>query len=436
MLFFSGSCTVKKSAVEEKQPQKLWLTFLGGEGWDYSYSMRLDSKGDIYVTGTSEEQWWKNSTQHTPAQAMVQLDEGFIARLDINGSLLDTIPLNSIVCFDFTFDQGDNFCIIGMGGEALDNPIREPAETDILIARMTRDGQLLWHTYMGSEKYHDVGNDVAAGQNGEILVVGRSERGWGGPVQAFNGFYDAVVAKFDAAGRRQWHTFLGSTEVDSAHAVEVSPEGYIFVAGNSSSSWGDPIVPHSGYEDGFIAKMDGNGNVIWNTFIRFDACETCTDIILDEMGDIFVAGTSLAWLTIDRQQVTMGDVFIARLSREGDLLWKFEYGTDDDDLCTGIAIDENNSIYMIGESDGDWEQAINSRAGLSDTFLAKFTDQGTLDWIYFMGCKSFDIPGKIALHPTGAVILAGMSKKSWGESIRGYSNDLDIFVTSLSLFLQ
>ncbi len=94
-----GNCTVDEPDVEEKPLQKLWVTFLGDEGPDYCYSLRLDGQGDIYVAGTGEGDWWNGSTSQTPARSMEQPGGGFITRMDINGNLLNTIPLDSMVCY-------------------------------------------------------------------------------------------------------------------------------------------------------------------------------------------------------------------------------------------------------------------------------------------------------------------------------------------------
>jgi hypothetical protein len=427
---FLVNCSIFNPHKEVETPLKrLWLTFLGDEGLDSGFSLGIDPTGYIYITGTSEVDWWNDSTKQTWSQ----LGGGFITRMDINGNLMNTIPLYSILCYDFAFDREENFCIMGHGSETLKNPIREQAHADILLARMDKSGNVLWHTYMGSEKYQDTGNDLAVSQNGDIFVVGRSELGWGEPLHAFNGFYDALVAKFDANGNRLWHTFLGSAYADEAYAVYTSPDGFFFVAGNSISSWGDPINPHSGNDDGFIAKMDSSGNILWNTFIDFGAGESCRVITQNEAGDIFVAGTSETWVLVDKQQRWIGDVFIACLSRDGNLLWKQSYGSEDDDRCKDIAIDENNNIYMVGDTNSDWRNSLNSLPGLSDVFLAKFNSQGNLEWIFFMGSDYIDLSNKLAIHPSGNIILTGISLKGWGYPLRDYSGSGDVFVTSISV---
>lgn len=427
--FFVNCSRCNSPEQEEKPLKRLWLTFLGGEGPDSGFSMTIDPTGSIYIAGSSEVDWWNDSTKQTWSQP----GGGFITRMDINGNMINTIPLHSITCYDFTFDQEGNFCIMGHGGETLKNPIREQAHADILLASMDKSGNVLWHTYMGSEKYQDTGNDIAVSQNGDIFVVGRSELGWGEPLHAFNGFYDALVAKFDANGNRLWHTFLGSAYADEACAVNTSPDGFIFVAGNSIGSWGNPINPHSGNDDGFIAKMDSAGNILWNTFIDFGAGESCKVITLDKTGDIIVAGTSETWALVDKQQKWIGDVFIARFSRDGNLLWKQSYGSEDDDRCKDIAIDENNNIYMIGDTHAEWKNSLNSISGQSDTFLAKFNNQGSLEWTFFMGSDYIDLSDKLAIHSSGSIILTGLSLKSWGYPLRDYSGSGDIFVTSISV---
>ena len=64
------------------------------------------------------------------------------------------------------------------------------------------------------------------------------------------------------------NTFLGSESYDHGDCISVKPDGSIFVAGQSNRTWGSPIRPLTVFDSSFMAGLDNDGNVVWNTFFR------------------------------------------------------------------------------------------------------------------------------------------------------------------------
>src|SRR5207302_6080548 len=116
----------------------------------------------------------------------------------------------------------------------------------------------------------DFGYGVALDVIGNVHVAGYSTATWGSPVRAFTvsgGFQDAFAAKLDSNGNLIWNTFLGGSNSDFGYAVAVDVIGNVYVAGASYATWSSPVSAFSGFVDAFAAKLDLNGNLIWNTFL-------------------------------------------------------------------------------------------------------------------------------------------------------------------------
>lgn len=94
-----------------------------------------------------------------------------------------------------------------------------------------------WNTFMGTTAYDD-GLAIAVDSSGNVYVAGRSESSWGSPVNAHAGAGDAFVAKLNSNGELQWNTFMGSSSYDLGLAVAVDTSGYVYVAGKSGATWG------------------------------------------------------------------------------------------------------------------------------------------------------------------------------------------------------
>ena len=62
----------------------------------------------------------------------------------------------------------------------------------------------------------------------------------------------------------EWNTFLGDS---SCNGVAVDSNGNVYLYGASYNEWGEPIVGHSGGSDVFVAKLNREGVLQWNTFL-------------------------------------------------------------------------------------------------------------------------------------------------------------------------
>jgi len=66
---------------------------------------------------------------------------------------------------------------------------------------------------------------------------------------------DGFVAKLNSNGELQSHTFLGGPGLDYAGAVAVDDDGMVYLAGDGTAPWGRPVRPFSGGFDGYVAKL-------------------------------------------------------------------------------------------------------------------------------------------------------------------------------------
>ena len=99
---------------------------------------------------------------------------------------------------------------------------------------------LIWNTFMGGSG-DDFSNGINVDSNGNIFVLGTSKETWGTPVNPFGGSRMLFLAKFDAGGVLHWQTFLGGSGNDSGRGISFDGSGNIYIAGNSTSSWGSPL---------------------------------------------------------------------------------------------------------------------------------------------------------------------------------------------------
>jgi hypothetical protein len=124
------------------------------------------------------------------------------------------------------------------------------------VAKLNGNGVFQWHTFLGGTE-DDMGNDLTVDGNGNIYVTGYSASTWGEPFNEFAGGDDAFVAKLNGNGARLWNTFLGGNGSDLGYDIAVDG-GKFYATGYSGRTWGDPLLAFAGGTDAFVAQADSN----------------------------------------------------------------------------------------------------------------------------------------------------------------------------------
>ncbi|MBI2837973.1 MAG: SBBP repeat-containing protein [Acidobacteria bacterium] len=298
------------------------------------------------------------------------------------------------------------------------------------------EGELLWNTFLGCVA-GDTGSSVAVDTSGNTYVTGTSMGTWGAPIRAHSGVQDAFVAKFDCGGSLLWNTFLGGENVDNGIGIAVDPNGDVYVTGSSYATWGSPIRPFPVGGGAFVAKLSGGGSLVWNTFLEYS---DGGGVAVDTSGNVYVTGTSsYTWGSPIRAFSGNGDAYVAKLDGGGSLLWNTFLGSGGPDVSsgtdwgTGIACDGSGNAYVVGESRDPWGSPIQGfSGGFADAFVAKLSVSGSLLWNTFLGGGDWDAVRGIAVDGSGNTYVAGWSRSTWGSPTRAYAGgDQDAFAAKL-----
>jgi hypothetical protein len=188
----------------------------------------------------------------------------------------------------------------------------------------------------------------------------------------------------------QWVQNGGGTSFDGSYSVCVDAQGYSYVAGRftGKADFSGNTITSFGLQDGFLAKYDPAGNVIWVNHFGGLSMDFCSAISLDNNGHIIIAGQFAGISTFGSITLVSNsnsyDCFVAQYDTSGSCLWALEGGSSASyDNISGIAIDAADDIYVIGWlSPGavlDWYTAPNT--GVASTFVAKIRSTGSLIWV-------------------------------------------------------
>jgi hypothetical protein len=293
-----------------------------------------------------------------------------------------------------------------------------------------------WNTFLGSSTGFCSGRDIAVDTSGNVYVTGESSATWGSPVRPFAGWRDAFVAKLNNNGDLLWNTFLGGpTYADYGIGIAVDTSGNVYVAGYSNATWGSPVSPFAGSDDAFAAKLNNNGALQWNTFLGGSTkADLCFGLAVDTSGNVYLAGDSYAtWGLPIRPYAGGADGFAAKLNNSGALQWNTFLGGSGDDFGRDIAVDTSGNISVTGESSATWGSPVRPFAGVRDAFAAKLNNSGALQLNTFLGGSGDDFGGGIAVDTSGNVYVTGTSYGTWGSPVRPFAGSCDAFLAKIDL---
>jgi hypothetical protein len=428
---------VQQGWTQNSDGELTWLTFQGGSGSDINNAVALDRAGNIYAVGRSGASWGSPVRSHQG-----DLD-AHVVKLDSDGTLLWHTFLGGTagdIGNGVTVDANGNIYVIGSSEASWGFPVRaySGGYQDIFIAKLDNDGNLLWNTFLGSTKSTfpgDNGYGIAVDDDGYIYAGGVSDQTWGSPIRAYTSDNDALIAKLNVNGNLLWHTFLGGSGSDLAGDIVLDGNGNIYGGGNSSASWGSsPLRAFSGgARDGFIVKLDTSGTLSWHTFLGGSGEDQIRRLTLDSDGNLYAAGYSDAtWGSPVRaftSSGTNGDGVAIKLNNSGTLIWNTFLGGSGIDYCHAIAVDNDNFVYVSGQSNETWGSPVRAYGGGNiGGFTTALESDGELVWNTFQGGTGFTLSYGVAVTGNGNIYVAGYSTVSWGSPIHSYSSSLDGWV--------
>ena len=338
-------------------------------------------------------------------------------------------------------DADGNIYVTGSSYDSWGTPVRAHSRGhDCFVAKLSSDGILLWNTFLGGSNNNE-GRGIAVDASGNVYVTGTSHNSWGEPVRDYTPsgmpapYGDAFVAKLSGDGRLLWNTFLGGNNTDEGLGIEVDASGNVYVTGGSDASWGSPVRAHSGggQYDAFVAKLGSNGVLQWNTFLGGNNTDEGLGIEVDASGNVYVTGESYnSWGTPVRAYSGGYDSFVAKLGSDGVLQWNTFLGSNSTDIGWDIAVDTGGNVYVTGESYKRWSEPVRAHSGgYGDAFVVKLGSNGELQWNTFLGSSADDFGYGIAVDVGGNIYVTGRSGGSWGTLVRDYSGGGDSFVAKL-----
>ncbi|MCF8463675.1 MAG: T9SS type A sorting domain-containing protein [Flavobacteriales bacterium] len=268
----------------------------------------------------------------------------------------------------------------------------------------------------------DVGRAVATDQEGNVFVVGNFTGGTHIADTFLTGYgsMEAFVAKFTSEGNFLWARVISGPLEDMARGVVTDYEGNAYVVGHftdtvtfSTSSAGNIAAKSAGGQDVFVVKYAPNGHLVWKLTGGGSGDDTATDI--DQYrwsGKLYISGgfenrASFGSATILSNGLS--DAFLMKMDMSGNAHWIRNGGGLEHDVAASVAVGNDESVYIVGDF---YDQAAFGSSqlqamGSSDMYLAKFTENGNLEWVRTNGGTTVDVGTSVGTDLNGKVFVSG-----------------------------
>lgn len=306
-----------------------WSETYGGSGIDNIYDVKQTPDGGYIVAGRTDQDgssysmvwlirtdamgdtlWTKTFGEHDKAELAnsveITNDGGFIVagmkevepyddpheefwliKTDSDGNLLWS-RTHGGAGYDAAFSVNQSsdlgFIIIGTTEVPL-------SLEDIRLVKTNQDGMLEWEkTYGGL--FNDAGLDVIQTQDGGYMLTGKIQSAVWDP-------FDMWVIKTDEDGNQIWDNLFGGSAMDMGYALIADPESGYLLAGITTT-------PGTGNANGWLVKIDEDGNEEWTKPIGPSDMDRFRDIAITADGDIILAGDAGTFDNTDAWLVKVG----------------------------------------------------------------------------------------------------------------------------------
>lgn len=270
----------------------------------------------------------------------------------------------------------------------------------------------------------------------------------------FAGFIllSTIVVSSAAAQGLLWARKTGAAGADQGNGIGLDGAGNTYVTGafEGTVTFGageanQTILSAAGDQDIFIAKYNNLGALQWAKRAGGTVKDFAAAIAVDSAGNSYIAGFFEGTATFgageaaqtDLTSAGEQDIFIAKYTAAGSLVWAKRAGGTVSDVALAIAIDGSGNSYVTGRFLGtarfgpaEGGQTDLTSLGSADIFVAKFDTNGLLQRVRQDGGSGFDQGNSIALDGSGDTHVTGYFSTSMtvGGTTLNSAGAEDIFV--------
>ncbi|WP_046758967.1 hypothetical protein [Kordia jejudonensis] len=357
----------------------LWSKTYGGSADDRGEAIESTSDGGFIITGYSRS-----------ADEDVNTNNGFydqwIVKLDAGGNIQWEQSLGfsgSDQAFDIIQTSDGGYFTTGFlditasGGQgnvgrpntpsgSFDMP--EHGVGEFWCHKLDANGTIIWSRYFGGTN-NDRSYATLETNDNHFILAGSSESD-DFDVTSSQGSYDFWVVKISNTGDLIWQKSYGGSGIEIGYDIEKTNDGNYIVVGDTRSADGN-IANLKGSSDFWVIKIsDTDGSLLWERTYGGTDFESARAVTVLQDGGFAIAGSAKSNNTDVNANYGQNDIWVIKISDNGNLTWEKNFGGSQLDLAYGIIETTDEKLVVVGNtqsSDGD----INTNKGIKDALIIK-----------------------------------------------------------------
>lgn len=268
----------------------MWEKSFGFSGHDHAYSVIQTNDGGFFMTGFLDvtASGGEGNTKITSIKRH-GIGEFWCHKLDPNGEVEWRRYFggtNNDRSFDAVQSNDGGFVITGFSESSDFDISNSKGSYDFWIIKIDSSGNLLWDRSVGGSEI-DQSRSIIKTNDNSYLVVGNSFS-VDGDTNTNLGSSDFFIAKIDDNGTILWTKNYGGSNFDYATSIANSSNG--FLISGYSKSIDINLTSNYGDNDFWIIKINNNGKLIAQKSFGGSGLDFAFDVMETPQGNVFVVG--------------------------------------------------------------------------------------------------------------------------------------------------
>lgn len=409
-------------------------TYFGGNGDDGIFAMCTDSKGNTFITGTTNS--GNFPAKNAYASTISGSYDAFISEFNASGYLVFSTFLGGS-----NADQGNALFVDSVGNIyvtgatlSINFPIKNAYQSQLtggseaFLTKFTSNGSLVFSTYLGGSS-SDVAYGITVDHNGNIYITGQTtspnfptKNAWNktnSGMSRTNGF----LAKYDSQGELLFSTYINGNGYVYPNSIALDSTGNVFISGYTNTTT-FPTTPNAfqhsftgGVTDAFLSEFNSTGSLIYSSYFGGNNIDNSNGVTVDSNDNVYLVGKTMSTnlpTTSNAFNKTLSggyDAYVAKFSKNQSLTYGTYIGGTGDEEVSGVKVDTQGNIYVAGDTNSinyPMKDPYNtSFAGFYDIFISKFNSSDQLNFSTFYGGIKSDFSYGLGLDSIGNIYFAG-----------------------------
>lgn len=239
------------------------------------------------------------------------------------------------------------------------------------------------------------------------------------------GISDAYVTRYSTTGSQVWTQQLGTGLWDTVKGVAVDSEHNVYAVGYTYGTMPLAPVTNQGLYDAFLLKFDQDGTHLWTEQLGSSGNDFGFGIAVNDQDEIYIVGQTDGLLPLAATHNGGTDFFVAKYLDSGAHVWTTEVGTDNDEAAYGVALGTAGNVYVVGKTDSILNASDGYQGG-DDLFVGKYRPDGSEIWLHQRGTSADEAAHAVAVNDDARVFVAGTTEGALDGNV--HQGDNDIFV--------